>query len=577
MGIQNVTSTSSIDTASQVNYTLTQPTGLAAEILAAGIWTGATDSHWNAFTPGNWLFGAIPINWQNVTFDANTVNGTVNIEWYKGTGAFSLNSGLATDIAFDNGGQPIIQSANNLNGSGSWINIDPDSRNLTINSSYLIWDGSATWNIGTGRALTINGAISSTYGITMTGPGTAVLTGANTYTGTTAVNAGVLNIRNATALGTTAAGTSVTSGAALQIQNHITVGAESLTLNGTGISADGALRNISGNNVWHGTVTLGSSGVLINSDADSLTFNTAANSITGTNTNLTLGGTGNGMVAGTITTGSGTLTKDGNGIWTLSGANTYTGATTVSQGTLALIGGSQASPITVNSGASLGFTLGSPTSSTSTFDLSAGTIKITGTPALASYTLIASSIAITGTPVLDASISGYSLLVEGGTILKLIKSGYASWATDQGLTGTAGDGSGTDPAFDADPNKDGIQNGMAWILGAGALGDPAANLLKLPAVSRDGTGAMILTFDRLGSSDASAPLVVQYSDNLGATPWTDLAVGASGGTDGNITIAVATGGGSTAAGYDRITVTIPATYMAAHPKTFARLMATHTP
>ena len=205
------------------------------------------------------------------------------------------------------------------------------------------------------------------------------------------------------------------------------------------------------------------------------------------------------------------------------------------------------------------------------------------------YTLVTTPSTISGTVNATPSFTGGNGLASGGAGVVSISGssvvltvtgatgGYASWASNHGLTGTPGDGSGTDPAFDADPNKDGIQNGMAWILGAGALGDPAANLLKLPAVSRDGTGAMILTFDRLGSSDASAPLVVQYSDNLGATPWTDLAVGASGGTDGNITIAVATGGGSTAAGYDRITVTIPATYMAAHPKTFARLMATHTP
>ena len=153
-------------------------------------------------------------------------------------------------------------------------------------------------------------------------------------------------------------------------------------------------------------------------------------------------------------------------------------------------------------------------------------------------------------------------------------SGYSSWATDQGLTGTAG--SALDPAFNADPNKDGIQNGMAWILGAGALGDPAANLLKLPSVSLDNTGAMILAFDRLATSAASATLVVQYGDDLGATPWTDFTVGTVEDTtsDGNISITVALAAGVTGTAYDRITVTIPATYMATHPKTFARLMAT---
>jgi len=175
--------------------------------------------------------------------------------------------------------------------------------------------------------------------LTKSGSGTQVLSGANSYTGLTTVSAGVLNIQNAAALGTTAAGTSVTSGAALQLQNNITVGAETLALNGTGISSDGAMRNISDTNVWQGTVTLGSA-ARINSDAGSLTFNTAANSITGTNQNLTLGGAANGTIAGTITTGSGILTKDGTGTWTLSGNNTYTGATYVNGGTLNISGGS---------------------------------------------------------------------------------------------------------------------------------------------------------------------------------------------------------------------------------------------
>src|SRR5204862_153494 len=146
----------------------------------------------------------------------------------------------------------------------------------------------------------------------------------------TTISAGVLNIQNNTALGTIAGGTSVTSGAALQIQGGITVGAEALTLNGTGIASDGALSNISATNSYAGDITLGSAS-RINSDAGTLTL---SGNIGGATQNLTVGGLGNTTLSGIIATTTGTLTKDGAGTVILGGANTYTGATSVSAGML---------------------------------------------------------------------------------------------------------------------------------------------------------------------------------------------------------------------------------------------------
>src|SRR5207244_2890663 len=45
---------------------------------------------------------------------------------------------------------------------------------------------------------------------------------------------------------------------------------------------------------------------------------------------------GNGSVSSIIGTTTGGLTKGGNGTWTLSGANTYTGVTTITAGTLSV-------------------------------------------------------------------------------------------------------------------------------------------------------------------------------------------------------------------------------------------------
>lgn len=173
------------------------------------------------------------------------------------------------------------------------------------------------------------------------------LSGANTYASATTVSAGVLNIQNASALGSVAAGTSVTSGAALQIQGGITTLAEALTLNGLGVSNDGALRNISGTNSYAGLVTLGSA-TRINSDSGTLALSNTG-TITGAGLGLTVGGAGNTTINSIIGTTTGTLTKDGAGTAILTNANTYTGATTITAGTLQ-VDGSIASGSTVGVG-----------------------------------------------------------------------------------------------------------------------------------------------------------------------------------------------------------------------------------
>ena len=61
----------------------------------------------------------------------------------------------------------------------------------------------------------------------------------NTFTGGSAINAGVVNVQNATALG--AGAVSVSSGAALEVQGGITLASVPLALSGTG-TGSGASR-----------------------------------------------------------------------------------------------------------------------------------------------------------------------------------------------------------------------------------------------------------------------------------------------------------------------------------------------
>ena len=131
------------------------------------------------------------------------------------------------------------------------------------------------------------------------GPGTLTLTGANTYTGTTTVSAGVLNIQNASALGTTAAGTTVSQRrrpANPRRHHHAGRGPEPQR---HGRLQRRRARNISGNNTYAGAVTLGSA-ARINSDSGTLTL---SGNIGGAYA-LTVGGAGNTTISSVIGTGA---------------------------------------------------------------------------------------------------------------------------------------------------------------------------------------------------------------------------------------------------------------------------------
>lgn len=81
-----------------------------------------------------------------------------------------------------------------------------------------------------------------------------------------------------------------------------------------------------------------------------------SSNLTGTNRDLTFNTTADISVTGNITTGTGTLTKQGSGNLTLAGANTYTGLTTVSAGAIVLAASNvfaDSAQISISSGASL--------------------------------------------------------------------------------------------------------------------------------------------------------------------------------------------------------------------------------
>ncbi len=147
--------------------------------------------------------------------------------------------------------------------SGALENVSGD--NYWTGTVTLLADNIITSTTGT---LTVSGVISGAFALTKNGGGKLTLSGANTYSGTTNVNAGILNIRNNSALGNNANGTIVSSGAKLQLQNNITVTGEALTLNGGSfVNATGGAITTSGDYIIHnftssGTFSVNSGGSL---------------------------------------------------------------------------------------------------------------------------------------------------------------------------------------------------------------------------------------------------------------------------------------------------------------------------
>jgi len=192
--------------------------------------------------------------------------------------------------------------------------------------------GTVTASINTGLPFGVsstplfNNSVSGTGVLSKAGSGTIVIGPNVNHSGSTNITAGALRIDGSDRLPNSSV--SVSSGAAFEILGGSTF-SRNISINGTGISSGGAIRNISGNNTLNGNYTL-TAASRINSDADELVLNgTVGTGATG----LTVGGSGNITLNGFLVTITG-LTKDGAGRLVINGNNTFNGTTTLSAGVL---------------------------------------------------------------------------------------------------------------------------------------------------------------------------------------------------------------------------------------------------
>jgi len=317
-----------------------------------------------------------------LNFNGGTGNASLNI--FAGGGAGGTVDVKGQTLAAGNWGNLIAS------GAGAVLkNSSTTASSIAAGNTIWIWDAATNLTIDTTGALQIDSWITSSgqatpTGIIKTGTNALVLTyGGNDYTGTTAINAGRILITHGNALGSTAGGTVVASGAQLMLSN-VTVGAEALTISGTGLpggsSIAGALRSL-GTNTWGGKVTLGTNATIFGGSSTSLTLDVASGDAVDLSSHtLTVDGAGASGINDAIV-GTGGIFKTGSGTLTLAASNSYTGATVVTNGVLNLNSstgaslGSTASVSVTSASAKLLISQSGQVSDSASVTLSGGTIQ----------------------------------------------------------------------------------------------------------------------------------------------------------------------------------------------------------
>jgi len=355
--IQNNASTANsqnINLNTQLNgaYTFSSNSNVSGDIYTMNFGKGfVSDSITQAVT------GALTLG------GANTGNNTISTDLKDGAGTLSLiKNGAGTWVLSgtntytgltDVQAGTLAYGASNVTADADHIKISGGTLDIKAFSDTVAGVQMTSGNInGTTGVLTsltnfdmqagsVSAILAGSVGLNKTGIGIVTLSGANTYTGGTNINGGVLQLNGAGTLGSTlAANTIAFNGGTLEITSGIN-------------SAFTTAQNI----------IVGSSGGTIQSDAITGTTLTDSGSVSiGSGNTLTVTGSGNTTLGGNLTGGSGgangSLNKTGIGTLILSGTNSFNDISfNVTGGTLQL-GSSGALgyvryPSSVNSGGTL--------------------------------------------------------------------------------------------------------------------------------------------------------------------------------------------------------------------------------
>jgi autotransporter-associated beta strand protein len=307
--------------------------------LVAQTWNVDADGDWGV--PANWSPASVPNGVgasatlggvitapRTVTLDIPVTVGTITV---NGINNYTLN-----------GPNPLTFEAASGN-AGVTVGGTGDLGDLFVNPGVVLNDTLAA-NTATGGVLRFAGGVSGSGGIMKSGPGSLELDGPSLFTGPVEVQAGILR------------GTS--SSLTFDIVNNGSVvfaqdvdGTYSGAISGTGglVKTGSGTLTFTGVNSYTGT-SVAVSGTLV-ATTDSLPGRVSISPLGTFVFDQSFDGT-YGDAISSSSLGSGSFVKRGSGTVTLKGTNTFTGATTVAAGTLA-VDGSLDGAVTVASGARL--------------------------------------------------------------------------------------------------------------------------------------------------------------------------------------------------------------------------------
>ena len=383
----------------------------------------------------------------------------------------------------------------------------------------------------------------------------------------------------------------VSSNVTLEAGNTITVAATTTPLagsHGLTLRAGGNI-NVNGNITATGGITLsandpgrssnGSGAVLLNASLDAgasaLTISsngsTSANQLGGQvsggtlaingdislsrNTVLTVSEPGTSTISGNIGGGGG-LTKQGPGTLTLTGANTYTGATTVSAGTLALGSANllpDASAVSVASGATLAL---SGNDTVASLNLS-GTLAGTGTLTAANYALTggtaeanlgAGTLTSTGTSTLNGTANAGTVGVQSGRLTlgsanRLSDSAAVTVALGATLTLNGNDTVGS-VTSSGTINGNGVLSAASFNLTGGTY----SNDINTRSLTNNGNSLLTGAFSGSNVQVQTGTLTLGSANRFTGTPVVDVGAAATLALGGNETFGSLSGGGTVALG-----------------------------